>query len=617
MVEEKNEPREMTLHRSLPWLELFRGFQVAFDFRKLLLAAGGILCMAFGWWLLAVIFYSSAKPEWPGNYRAQNGDDDDKAWAEFKTDRGRWNLMHRVAGPADAEEYIDASDKADDRTEYEAIKQELQDVEAKKKTVSDLSPKALDVYDHRRYHWTKPAGELRTWPWFEDRGPNPYLLVVDPGVRARYAPREAPSAWVHLGRSLVEPLVKFLKPVLLLLHPDTGPKAGIYLFLVIVWTLLVWALFGGAITRMAAVEAARREKIGMVEALRFVVLRTPDHGPRFVSFLMAPLFPILLVALIVILLIIFGLFEMLPVFGDIFVAGLGYPLVLIAGLVMALVLVGLVGWPLMSATISTEGTDSWEAVSRSYSYVFQAPWHYLWYGLVAVAYGAVLVFFVGFMGSLLVYLGKWGLEQTPFMRTANREPYYLYAYAPQSYQWRELLLRGGHAAGKQGGEELVSNGTINEAAYRQYVDSMTFYNKVGAFLVAIWLYLLFLMILGFAYSYFWSASNIIYLLMRRKVDDAELDEVYLEDDDQDDFYKESPKAAGTAAAPASTTGGPVTMVEPPSLRMPTPSATSPHAPPTQPGSAPSGAPLTSVQAQPQVPPSEPTPPSGDGNPPPP
>ena len=30
------------------------------------------------------------------------------------------------------------------------------------------------------------------------------------------------------------------------------------------------------------------------------------------------------------------------------------------------------------------------------------------------------------------------------------------------------------------------------------------------------------MMLGFTYSYFWSAATVIYLLMRRKVDEAEL-----------------------------------------------------------------------------------------------
>ena len=36
--------------------------------------------------------------------------------------------------------------------------------------------------------------------------------------------------------------------------------------------------------------------------------------------------------------------------------------------------------------------------------------------------------------------------------------------------------------------------------------------------------------IGFGYSYFWTAATIIYFLMRQKVDDTDLDEVYLEED---------------------------------------------------------------------------------------
>jgi hypothetical protein len=60
---------------------------------------------------------------------------------------------------------------------------------------------------------------------------------------------------------------------------------------------------------------------------------------------------------------------------------------------------------MMSATIAAEDERS-NAVSRSYSYVYQAIWHYLWYWGVAIVYGAALIFFVGFMGSLVVYMGK-------------------------------------------------------------------------------------------------------------------------------------------------------------------------------------------------------------------
>ena len=75
--------------------------------------------------------------------------------------------------------------------------------------------------------------------------------------------------------------------------------------------------------------------------------------------------------------------------------GLLWPLALVAGLLMTLLLLGLLfGWPLMWATISAEGTDSFDALSRSYAYVFQRPLHYLFYIMVAAV--------IGWLGWLLV-----------------------------------------------------------------------------------------------------------------------------------------------------------------------------------------------------------------------
>ncbi len=278
---------------------------------------------------------------------------------------------------------------------------------------------------------------------------------------------------------------------------------------------------------------------------------------------------------------------------------------LIFGLVMAVTLVGLVGWPLMSATISTEGTDSWEAVSRSYSYVYQKPWHYIWYSLVAIAYGSVLVFFVGFMGSLTVYLAKWGVSQTPFIAKADREPTFLFVYAPTSFGWRTLLLEGTTVHG----QKLVDNGEVNQECLRrlpgpsasewdhlrgqgrqllaQLVEQIR--RGAGGHLAVPGVPVM----LGFGYSYFWSASTIIYLLMRRHVDAAELDEVYLEEDDQDGPYG----GHFTPPAPPATTAGKppssVTMVESPTLRTPasgpTPAPIAPLTPPAAAAPAPSPA----------------------------
>jgi hypothetical protein len=415
----------------------------------------------------------------------------------------------------------------------------------------------------------KPAGRLRTLPWFEDRGPNQFLLVTgkiesasaDGSIRHVPWERGQFAAWFVDDQVpvLLEPLVKFLRPVIYLFDPSAGFWTRVYLVFVIVWSLAVWAVFGGAITRIAVVQVARpTERVGLMEALRFAWSRKK-------SLISAPLFPLVFIGILTLLLLIFGLIEIWTFFvGDIIIAGLGWPIVLIFGLIMAVTLVGLVGYPLMYATISAEGSDSFDAISRSYSYVYQAPWNYLWYSAVALVYGAVLVFFVGMMGSLMVYLGKWGVSQAAGTYP-SRDPAYLCVYAPTSFGWRDLLLHKSNYvttdAVLNNSGEVVPQRSLNN----KHMEEFNWHNQIGAVLVSFWLYLFFLMIVGFGYSYFWTASSIIYLLMRRRVDDTEYDEIYSENEDLDEPYPMPPMPEKEKTEPE---GAPLTMVESPTLRGP-------------------------------------------------
>lgn len=575
MAEEKVEVRDINFRQVLPWTELFRGFQVALDPKKLVLAAAGILFMAVGWWLLGLIFYTQPRPKWEEFQSQYPAEKREEAYKQFKDDRLKWDILHGAAGNDVV--YTDAGDLAPTPKDYDAIKKDIDEANQELKKSGAMERDVL--LNGVTYHVVaKPYGSLRTWPWFEDRGPNPYLLLT--GQTGRPWDTGHFGEWVVFGegRVLLEPLVKFLYPVVYLLHPKTGTLNRVYFLLVTLWTLAVWALFGGAITRMASVQVARNDKVGLTESLRFVM-------SRYLSFLSAPIFPLLFIVFMVVLLIIYGWLFMIPVVGDIIVAGLGWPLVLLAGVAMAVVLVGLVGWPMMYATISAEGSDSFDAISRSYSYVYQNPWHYIWYGVVSLAYGAVVVFFIGFMGSAVVYLGKWGVTQTPGIEMANRDPAFLFVWAPTSFGWRTLLLQGSTVDG----QPLVVDGKINAEAYDKLtgedkVHGMSWWNWIGCAMVTVWLYGFFLLVLGFAYSYFWSSSTIIYLLMRRKVDDTDLDEVYLEEDEAEDTYSSSTTLSAPASPPAPSST-PLQMVDAPTLRTPVASS-----PPAADAPAPAGTP---------------------------
>ena len=100
MAEDKLEPREVSWRQLLPWTELFRGFQIALDLNKLLLAAAGIFVMAVGWWLLAVLFSTSRgdSPSWPGNFKSTGESKEEQAWSEFETARAHWAIMYEATG---------------------------------------------------------------------------------------------------------------------------------------------------------------------------------------------------------------------------------------------------------------------------------------------------------------------------------------------------------------------------------------------------------------------------------------------------------------------------------------------------------------------------------------
>jgi hypothetical protein len=576
MAEDKFEPREINYRQWLPWTHVFRGFSVARDPKKLLLAAAGIIVMAFGWWLLALIFYTKPR-DWPADYPTANYQKEiteqqtpeQRAFAAFRKDRDQWNVLHAAAG--NERRKIDAGDLADSPEEFEILQKAENNETAARANAQALTLSAegalrIQSLLTRNAPKVEPGtkkvaylglekryGELRTWPWFEDRGPNPYLLVTDQASAWR---RGYFLDWLLRDQFpvLVEPLVKFFRPILYLLNPNSGFLGSLYFLLVIAWTAVTWAIFGGAIARMAAVEVARNEKISLREALRFVLT-------RWKSYVFAPFAPpIGLAVCAVLLMVFFGIPNWIPLFAEFWV-GILLPLALVLGLGMAIILIGLPGWPMIHATLGAEGSDSFDALSRCYSYVLQKPWSYIWYALVAIAYGAVVVFFVGLMGSLMVYLAKWGISQTPLNETFHRDPSYMFRWTPTSFEWRALLL--------QGAPEPTGNAPTDWNAW----------NYVGPFCVAIWLGLVFLMVVGFGYSYFWSMSTIVYLMMRRKVDDTELDEVYLEEEEPEESYSAPAAPAPTTSQP--TPGAPtgLQMVEAPSLLRTTASATAPAASP--------------------------------------
>jgi hypothetical protein len=367
------------------------------------------------------------------------------------------------------------------------------------------------------------------WPANQDRGPSPVKIV-------EHSPRTLASFdfWRDQSPVLLEPVDKFLHPLFVLFDETSDILMRLHAVLSLLWIFLTWAVFGGALTRMVAVQFARKEKIGPIEALTFSL-------SKWLSYFLAPLFPLIVVFVIALVMLIVGAI-LLNLFLD-FLVGILWFLTLIGGIVMVATLLGYAGWPLMYATISVEGTDTFDAVFRSYSYLFQRPWRYIFYCLVSLVYGAIVIFFVVFATSFMVYMAKWGVDMaTPvlFTRTGEDTVSTLFVYAPRSYEWQKLLV-----------------GPNAEAIARD----MNSYQRFSAWFTAFWLHLVFLLMLGFAYSYFWTSSTIIYFLLRKSVDGNDLDEVFLVQEEEP-----LPPGAPAGVAPGEPASAPATslpMVEAP------------------------------------------------------
>ena len=266
----------------------------------------------------------------------------------------------------------------------------------------------------------------------------------------------------------------------------------IYCIIFFVIKLAVISVAGGAICRIAALQFARGEKPGLTEALHF-------STKKFTSFFTTPLISIGMIIFIGLFVFFLGLIGNIPGVGELII-GIFMPLALIAGLLIAILLIGTAaGFNLMFPAVAYNGSDCFDAISRSFSYVYAKPWRMGFYTAGAALYGAVCYIFVRFFAFLLLWvthrllhLGVWVENGKGLNKLA--------AIWPEP-EFMNLLGSSGLA---------TANWTQSIAAFLVYL----------ALLVIIGL------LVSFIISFYFSANTIIYATLRNIVDNTALDDVY-------------------------------------------------------------------------------------------
>lgn len=334
---------------------------------------------------------------------------------------------------------------------------------------------------------------VRSWPW-----ESPGTGLTAPGDRASTVADIPGRVFLDRG-SPTEVYQEFTRPVaeLFALRPTTASQAA-YLVGGSLWSLAVWSLLGGAITRIGVMAFGREEKIGLRRALAFA-------RRRWRSYLIAPLFPLIGVAALTVPCLFVGLLLRLDV--GVLIMGILWLIVLLAAFPITMLLVGLgFGWPLMWATISAEEDgDEFAAMQHSFSYTFQRPWHLAAYILLAT--------FIGVLANLVFHTLAEQVVQSA-------------AWAVSWGSGHQRLTEVVQTTSEQG-----SSGPLLWGAR-----AIQFWNNLALSVVS-----------GFRVGFFWLSASAIYLLLRQQVDRTEFDEIYCED---------APRPVALADLPVPTPGSP-------------------------------------------------------------
>ena len=270
---------------------------------------------------------------------------------------------------------------------------------------------------------------------------------------------------------------------------------------------VVIALAGGAICRITALQLAHGEKPGLIEPLRFA-------KKNFFSFLFAPLLPVIGIILCGLCIALLGLVGRIPWgIGDVIIAIL-MCLTFISGAIIAVLLIGTVaGFNLMFPAVAYDGSDFFDAMARAFGYIKRKPWHMLFYTATAAAYGAICYTFVRFFFFLLLWSSRW------FLRFGLGETE---GTGKLAAIWPKPVFTN-----------LAGTADIATASWSE---------TLAHFCVHLLILAVVGLLVAFVISFFFSANTIIYSLMRNKVDNTPLDDIYtLVDEPQSDLTDTKPE----------------------------------------------------------------------------
>lgn len=331
-------------------------------------------------------------------------------------------------------------------------------------------------------------------------------------------------------------------------------RQHVFFFLVFgIGALFLWALAGGAICRLAAVQFARDETLSFAQGLRFAAENLLG------GFVLAPCIPLTLALITMVLLVLGGVLLRIPWLGDL-IGGLAFFLALFGGFVIAVLLIGsLVGGSLFWPAVAAESQDAHDSFSGGLRYAFSKPWKTVLYAVIAMVLAGVCWLIVNLVATMTL-----------------RITHAVVGFGTSPFGW---WSRGAE------GETLSKLDLlwVSASPGALYIwpdwERLTVSEYFSASMIGIYVLLVVALTWSFLASLYFSSSTVIYFLLRHDVDGTDLEDVHLDESGGNEVGPQTPTAAQSAeskpAEPAAMpVGGPASsstaVFEEPSSPAPEP-----------------------------------------------
>jgi len=273
----------------------------------------------------------------------------------------------------------------------------------------------------------------------------------------------------------------------------------------------VWAVFGGALLRIAALRFTRNEAIRPMAALRF-------GAANAATLLAIPVLVALFALVLAGLNALAGFVMSLWLLGSSILAVVLFPLVLLASLLAVLALVGgILGLPLMWAGATVERNGALESVSRTFSYVSARPFHFFFAYLLIFVMMSAVTLLEGFFEDTAKTTLKAGIVRTSLDEAVSRPPPDVGA------------LQGPMRDHEQTRRRVRGIADIRNIAS----EDLAWYDKPGFFWMWLVLFVFLLGFKGYVIYLFLGGSMSLYLLLRREVDGTHEDELAQASEDEE------------------------------------------------------------------------------------